>query len=106
MTASCNWQIGVILFAMAENRMSTLFLSGAVSIIDYGEVSIPGLGCDSCEFARQFLLNYSIIFGFTENMFGAVGNDFPEGGGDDRLFGQGWTDRLGGGPGNNLLVQD
>jgi hypothetical protein len=67
--------IGITLVGLAAVLIafSMFFISRAMSIIDYGEVGIPGIGCDSCEFARQFLLNYSIIFGFTGGMLGAVG---------------------------------
>ena len=66
---------GIILVGLAAVLIafSMVFLARAVSIIDYGEVSIPGIGCDSCEFARQSLLTYSIIFGLTGGVFGAVG---------------------------------
>jgi hypothetical protein len=53
--------------------LSLLFLSRAMAIIDYGAGNIPGMGCDSCEFAREFLLGYALIFGIIGGIFGTGG---------------------------------
>jgi hypothetical protein len=44
-----------------------------MSIIDYGEVSIPGLGCDSCTAGREFLVVWFVIFGVTGGLITIVG---------------------------------
>jgi hypothetical protein len=50
-----------------------LFQSTAISIIDYGEAAVPGTGCDSCEFAREPLLMFTLLFGTVGGMFGFLG---------------------------------
>ena len=51
---------------------SMLFLSRAMSIIDYGGINLEGVPCDSCEFTRAFLVNYSVIFGVAGATLGGL----------------------------------
>jgi hypothetical protein len=44
-----------------------------MSIIDYGEVYLGGIGCDSCPFTRESLLTYSLIFGALGGPIGITG---------------------------------
>lgn len=68
-------RIGIILIVIAGVFMPTgmFSLSRAMSIVDYGETSVPGTGCDSCQFGREFLLMWFAIFGATGGVFAAVG---------------------------------
>jgi hypothetical protein len=66
---------GIILLgsAVVFLAFSMFFLSKAQLIIDYGWAYVGGIGCDSCEFFRQSLLNYSLIFGVTSGLLGGMG---------------------------------
>jgi hypothetical protein len=67
--------IGLILFGIAAVfiALGLIFLSRSMSIVDYGETSIPGIGCDSCGFAREVLVVYFTLFTIIGAIFGTVG---------------------------------
>ena len=67
--------IGIILIGIAGVFIAfgIFSLSRAMSIVDYGEVSVPGTRCDSCQFARESLLMWFVIFGAIGGVFAGLG---------------------------------
>jgi hypothetical protein len=65
---------GLILIGIAGVfiAFSLLFVSRSMSIIDYGEVNMPGIGCDSCEFSREALLLNALILAIMACIPGAA----------------------------------